>query len=131
MKSTLLTLLIAVALISCDTESIPFISDAPIVANTESAYSYTVVASSYTSDRTDQLNFSGEEIQFSLTLAAFSSGTGEMTITAKDGTVIKRETLDQNKTVAASRMAAEDIESITISFENFSGSLVVALSQDD
>ncbi len=131
MKPLFILLFLSVFVLSCDTEEIPFIDDSPIVANAEGAYSYTVIATSYTNNRTDRLNFQGGEVQLSLTLTGFNSGSGQMVITSADGTIIRQELLDGNKVVTEPKLSAEDIESISLAFNDFSGTLVIALSDGD
>lgn len=131
MKSILFLSILSLALLSCEVESIPFVTDTPVVANTDGAYSFTLVASDYTETRRDRVNFNGENVQFSLTIAGVGSGTGSLVITDLDGNVIREESLSQNKVVAQTDIDIEGASNVALSFDNFSGSVVLAISDGE
>lgn len=131
MKSIILTLILSVSLLSCEIESIPFVSDTPIVANAEGAYSFTLVASDFTENRNDRVVFGGENVQLSITITGYKSGMGQLTITDLNGAVIREESLAQNKVIAQSEIEAPGLSMISLSFENFSGSVVIALADSE
>ena len=134
-RSFLFVLIIQTTLfISCTekNEIVTPYSNTPVVANTQNAFAYTIVAHNYSVTADYNLNFSSDSLAYSLVISGYSSGNGLLRV----GKLIKssyiyQEQLNSNKVVAFTDTVSHVPDYIHLEFNNYSGSISFSLAKNN
>lgn len=101
----------------------------PVIVNVQNAYTFTVFGDEFSTTRSDPVSFLDDSVSISLTVAAYSGGSGRIRVLATDSTELFQESTDGNKTVVVMRKFPRPPGNITLQLNSFSGQLSFVVAQ--
>lgn len=130
---SILTILILLTL-SCtkDNDILTPYSNTPVVAHTQNAFAYTLVAQNYSATANYNVNFTSDSLAYSLVISGYSSGNGLLRVGKLiSSSYIYLEQLNTNKVVAFTDTNSQAPEYIHFEFYNFSGTISFSLAKSN
>jgi hypothetical protein len=128
------SLVITICLLGCkedtSTNSTSTPANIPVIANTTNAFAFTLVANSYTSNSAYNLSFSTDSLSCSITVANQTSGNASLKILDSTSSIVYSDSLLSNKVLAFTQANKGIPKSIKLAFNNYTGTLVIALSRN-
>jgi serine protease inhibitor len=112
-----------------DTSVNPSSANMPVIANTQNAFAFNLVASSYTSSSAYSLSFSTDSLACALTITGQTSGNGSLRIVDANSSTVYQDSTLSNKVVAITQTGKGIPTNITMVFNNYSGTVSFALSK--
>lgn len=134
MKKIFLFLLIlpAAFFISCTEENdvITPYSNTPVVAHTENAFAYTLVAHNYSATADYNIDFNLDSLAYSLVISNFKSGDGEVAVEMQpQSSYVYAEELNSNKVISFTQNDVGVPRKVHFEFDNFSGTISFSLAK--
>ena len=134
MKKIFLTLLLlpAILFISCteENEIITPYSNTPVVAHTQNAFAYTLVAHNYSATADYNINFNSDSLAYSLVISNFKSGDGEVAVFMQaPSSYVYAEELNSNKVISFTQNDVGVPRKVHFEFDNFSGTISFSLAK--
>ncbi len=132
-KIILVTLLVTtICFIGCKddatTNSTP--SNIPVVANTTNAFSYSIVANSYSSSTDYNLTFTSDSLSCTITVTNQTLGNASVKILDSTNSIVYSDSLLSNKVVAFTQANKGIPKTLKLTFNNYTGTLIFALSRN-
>jgi hypothetical protein len=126
------SLVITICLLGCkeDTSTNSTPANIPVIANTTNAFAFTLVANSYTSNSAYDLTFSTDSLACSITVTNQTSGNASIKILDSTSSIVYSDSLLSNKVLAFTQANKGIPKSIKLAFNNYTGTLVFALSRN-
>lgn len=136
MKKIFITLLLlpTILFISCteENEIVTPYSNTPVVAFTQNAFAYTLVANNYTSNTSYDISFDSDSLAYSLIVSGYKSGDGVLTVLMEpQSSYVYSEQLKSNKVISFTQNGVGMPRKIQIEFNNFTGTLSFSLAKSN
>jgi serine protease inhibitor len=135
MKKVITTTLLAITIClwGCkkdDTIINPTSANIPVIASTTNAFTYTLVANSFTSTTTYNVAFSTDSLACSTTVTNQTSGNASLKISDSTSAIVYSDSSLTNKVLAFTQAHKGIPKTIQVTFTNYTGTLVFALSRN-
>jgi hypothetical protein len=108
----------------------PTSANIPVIACTTNAFTYTLVANSFTSTTTYNVVFSTDSLVCSTTVTNQTSGNASLKISDSTGAIVYSDSSLTNKVLAFTLAQKGIPKNIQMTFTNYTGTLVFALSRN-
>ena len=105
------------------------IANTPVIANTQNAFAFELVAAAYSSSITYPLSFSTDTLACSLTITGHTSGGGFIKIVDSNNTTVISDSTLGNKIAAFTQSGRGIPKTISMVFINYTGNINFALSR--
>ncbi len=131
-KIIIVTLLaITICLFDCkqDTSTNSASANIPVIASTTNAFTFTLVSNSYTSSLAYDLSFSTDSLAYAITITNQTSGNASLIIFDSNSSIVYSDSLLSNKVLAFTQTNKGIPKNIKLAFNNYTGTLVFALSR--
>ena len=130
--SSVFLLATTIYFIACteDTGVNPPNSNSPVIASTQNAFAYTLVANSFSDNKEFDLDFTSDSLAYSLVVTGYKAGNGSLTVEMNaSSSYIFSEPLQSNKVIAFTQTNHGIPEKFKIVFNDFTGTLNFALAK--
>jgi len=136
MKINLITLSFFSVLLffSCteENEIVTPYSNIPVVAFTQNAFAYTLVANDYSSNTSYDISFDSDSLAYSLIISGYKSGDGILTVFMEpQSSYVYSEQLKSNKVISFTQNGVGTPRKIQLEFNDFSGTVNFSLSKNN
>ena len=107
------------------------IANTPIIANTQNAFAFHLVATAYTSSTDYPLSFSTDSLSCAMTITGQTTGTGFLRIIDSNSSTVYSDSTLSSKIVALTQAGKGIPTNITLVFNNYTGIINFALSHSN
>ena len=107
------------------------IANIPVIANTQNAFTFDMVATMYTSSITYPLSFSTDTLACSMTITGQTSGGGYLKIVDSNNATVFADSAMGNKIAAFTQSGRGIPKNISLVFTNYTGNINFALSRSN
>jgi hypothetical protein len=113
-----------------DTATSPtsIVTNAPVTASVTDAFTYVMMASSYSASVNYDLNFTTDSLVYSLVVSNFGTGNATYVVVDPSGNTILRDSVFTSKVNALVQSGKGIPKRCTLAFQNFTGSINLALT---
>jgi len=105
------------------------LANTPIIANTQNAFAFHLVARAYTSSTDYPLSFSSDSLSCAMTITGQTTGNGSLRIIDSNSSTVYGDSTLSNKIVALTQTGKGIPTNITLVFNNYTGIINFALSR--
>jgi hypothetical protein len=129
--AVLRTLVMLCALVGCkDSADSPtsVANNAPVIVSVTNAFTYVMMANSYTASVNYDLNFTTDSLVYSLVVGNWGSGNAALVIGDASGNTIVRDSVFTSKVNTLVQSGKGIPKRCTFGFQNFSGSITLSLA---
>jgi serine protease inhibitor len=109
----------------------PAAANMPVIANTQNAFAFDLVATAYTSNAVYPLSFSTDSLSCALTITGQTAGNGSLRIVDSTSSTVYSDSTLSNKIVALTQTGKGIPKNITLEFNNYTGIINFALSRSN
>lgn len=128
----LLTLLIFIVSCTDENEIVTPYSNTPVVAYTQNAFAYTLVAHNYSATADYDIDFNSDSLAYSLVISNYKSGDGQVAVFMQpQSSYVYAEQLNSNKVISFTQNGISVPRKIHFEFDNFSGSISFSLAKSN
>ena len=106
-------------------------SNTPVIASTQNAFAYTLVANSFSNNTEFDLDFTSDSLAYSLVVTGYKSGNGSIAVIDSNSSNIYSETLQSNKVIAFTQTNHGIPKKFKIALNGFTGTLVFSLARSN
>jgi hypothetical protein len=115
-----------------DNDIITPYSNIPVVAYTQNAFAYTLVAHNYSATADYDIDFNSDSLAYSLVISNYKSGDGQVAVFMQpQSSYVYAEQLNSNKVISFTQNGISVPRKIHFEFDNFSGSISFSLAKSN
>jgi hypothetical protein len=103
-------------------------NNAPVIVNVTNAFTYVMMANSYTASVNYDLNFTTDSLVYSLVVANLGAGNAAFVLGAASANTILRDSVFTSKVNTVVQSGKGIPNRCTLSFQNFTGSISISLA---